>query len=112
MAAICKARPFPFSMGCLSCSAFQIDVELPSAAFKDISTAFEVAVIIIWCVVAVGTTKGALRWQAVVCISLGESEEGRGGTAEIRDEMRRERCLEDEYCRRSPPSSTAHQMPR
>jgi tellurite resistance protein TehA-like permease len=59
MAAICKARPFPFNMGCLSCSAFRIGIVLPSAAFKSIATAFEVAVIIIWCVVAVGTTKGA-----------------------------------------------------
>ena len=48
-----------FPLGCLSCSAIQIGDELPSAAFKGIGTALGAAVILLWCVVAAGTAKGA-----------------------------------------------------
>ena len=63
-----KARPFPFNMGwwgftfplgVYAASTIQIGLELDSAFFKVLGQIFSVAVILLWCVVAVRTVQGA-----------------------------------------------------
>ncbi|KAF3762647.1 hypothetical protein M406DRAFT_46308 [Cryphonectria parasitica EP155] len=68
LAAIWSARPFPFNMGwwgftfplgVFSISTITFGTELPSMFFKVLGTMFSVAVILLWCVVAAGTARGA-----------------------------------------------------
>ena len=65
---ICSSRTFPFNMGwwgftfplgVFTISTITFGVELPSLFFKVLGTIFSVAVMILWCVVAVGTVRGA-----------------------------------------------------
>jgi tellurite resistance protein TehA-like permease len=72
LAAILRNRPFPFNMGwwgftfplgVYAASTIQIGLELPSAFFKVLGTVFSVAVILLWCVVAAGTARGAWTGQ-------------------------------------------------
>jgi len=65
---IYKARPFPFNMGwwgftfplgVYAASTIQIGIEMDSRFFKVLGQIFSVAVILLWCVVAVGTVRGA-----------------------------------------------------
>ncbi|PSR86974.1 sulfite transporter Ssu2 [Coniella lustricola] len=68
LATILSARSFPFNMGwwgftfplgVFSLSTITFGTEMPSMFFKVLGTIFSVAVILLWCVVAVGTVKGA-----------------------------------------------------
>lgn len=68
LATIGSARPFPFNMGwwgftfplgVFSLSTITFGTEMPSMFFKVLGTIFSVAVILLWCVVAVGTVRGA-----------------------------------------------------
>lgn len=65
---IWSCRPFPFNMGwwgftfplgVFSVSTIFFGVEMPSLFFKVLGTIFAVAVILLWCVVAAATAKGA-----------------------------------------------------
>ncbi|KAI6887322.1 putative C4-dicarboxylate transporter/malic acid transport protein [Hortaea werneckii] len=73
LAAIYKARPFPFNMGwwgftfplgVYSVSTILIGEELPSRFFKVLGTVFGTAVILLWVVIAAGTARGA--WTGVL----------------------------------------------
>ncbi|RMY87231.1 hypothetical protein D0862_10735 [Hortaea werneckii] len=73
LAAIYKARPFPFNMGwwgftfplgVYSVSTILIGEELPSRFFKVLGTIFGTAVILLWVVIAAGTARGA--WTGVL----------------------------------------------
>ncbi|KAJ4414752.1 Plasma membrane sulfite pump involved in sulfite metabolism [Gnomoniopsis sp. IMI 355080] len=68
LATIWSSRPFPFNMGwwgftfplgVFATSTVLFGVEMPSMFFKVLGTMFSVAVIMLWCVVAIGTAKGA-----------------------------------------------------
>lgn len=68
LATIWSSRPFPFNMGwwgftfplgVFAISTITFGVEMPSMFFKVLGTMFSVAVIMLWCVVAAGTAKGA-----------------------------------------------------
>lgn len=68
LSALWKSRPVPFNMGwwgftfplgVFAASTIQIGVEMPSAFFRALGTAFGVAVILLWIVVAAGTARGA-----------------------------------------------------
>lgn len=68
LATIWSCRPFPFNMGwwgftfplgVFAVSTITFGVEMPSLFFKVLGTIFSVAVIMLWCVVAAGTAKGA-----------------------------------------------------
>lgn len=68
LATIWSSRPFPFNMGwwgftfplgVFAISTITFGVEMPSRFFKVLGTIFSVAVILLWCVVAAGTAKGA-----------------------------------------------------
>ncbi|KAF2116107.1 sulfite transporter Ssu2 [Lophiotrema nucula] len=68
LATIYKSRPFPFNMGwwgftfplgVYSVSTIEFGNQMPSLFFKVLGTIFSVAVILLWCVVAVGTARGA-----------------------------------------------------
>ncbi|KAF1845495.1 uncharacterized protein K460DRAFT_376910 [Cucurbitaria berberidis CBS 394.84] len=68
LASIYKARPFPFNMGwwgftfplgVMALSTIQFGTIFPSLFFKVLGTIFAVAVILLWCVVAAGTARGA-----------------------------------------------------
>lgn len=68
LASIYKSRPFPFNMGwwgftfplgVMALSTMEFGRTFPSLFFKVLGTIFAVAVIILWCVVAVGTVRGA-----------------------------------------------------
>ncbi|KAI1620624.1 voltage-dependent anion channel-domain-containing protein [Exophiala viscosa] len=68
LATIYSTRDFPFNMGwwgftfplgVYAISTITFGVEMPSMFFKVLGTIFSVAVVILWCVVAVGTAKGA-----------------------------------------------------
>ncbi|KAK5107060.1 hypothetical protein LTR62_001910 [Meristemomyces frigidus] len=70
LAAIYKSRPFPFNMGwwgftfplgVYSICTIQIGIELPSHFFRVLGTIFGTAVIVLWCIIAVGTARGAWR---------------------------------------------------
>lgn len=96
VAAILKARPFPFNMGwwgftfplgVFACSTMQIGIELPSQAFKGIGTAFGTAVVLLWCVVAAGTVRGAWSGRlfhapCLANLKVKESKEGEEGVRE------------------------------
>lgn len=65
---IWSARPFPFNMGwwgftfplgVFSISTITFGTEMPSMFFKVLGTILSVAVILLWCVVAAGTARGA-----------------------------------------------------
>ena len=69
LASIYKLRPFPFNMGwwgftfplgVFAVSTIQFGVQMPSLFFKVLGTIFSVAVIMLWCVVATGTVRGAI----------------------------------------------------
>ncbi|KAB2571223.1 Sulfite efflux pump SSU1 [Lasiodiplodia theobromae] len=68
LVSIWEARPFPFNMGwwgftfplgVFATSTIQIGVEMPSRFFKVLGQVFSVAVILLWCLVAARTAKGA-----------------------------------------------------
>ncbi|OAL38918.1 hypothetical protein AYO20_01669 [Fonsecaea nubica] len=68
LATIYSTRPFPFNMGwwgftfplgVYAISTVTFGVEMPSRFFKVLGTVFAVAVILLWCVVAAGTARGA-----------------------------------------------------
>lgn len=68
LASIYKSRPFPFNMGwwgftfplgVYALSTILIGKELPSRFFRVLGTAFGVAVIVLWFVIAAGTARGA-----------------------------------------------------
>ncbi len=68
LASIYKSRPFPFNMGwwgftfplgVMALSTLEFGKIFPSMFFKVIGTIFAVAVILLWCVVAIGTARGA-----------------------------------------------------
>ncbi|KAF3006630.1 hypothetical protein E8E13_007719 [Curvularia kusanoi] len=68
LASIYKSRPFPFNMGwwgftfplgVMALSTMEFGRIFPSLFFKILGTIFAVAVIFLWCVVAVGTIRGA-----------------------------------------------------
>lgn len=68
LATIYSARPFPFNMGwwgftfplgVYAISTMTFGVEMPSELFKVLGTIMSVAVVVLWCVVAAGTAKGA-----------------------------------------------------
>lgn len=68
LASIYKSRPFPFNMGwwgftfplgVMALSTIEFGRIFPSLFFKVLGTVFSVAVILLWCVVAVGTARGA-----------------------------------------------------
>jgi tellurite resistance protein TehA-like permease len=68
LATIYSTRPFPFNMGwwgftfplgVYALSTIRFGIEMPSEFFKVLGTILAVAVIVLWCVVAAGTAKGA-----------------------------------------------------
>jgi tellurite resistance protein TehA-like permease len=68
LASIYKSRPFPFNMGwwgftfplgVMALSTMELGNVFPSLFFRVLGTIFAVAVISLWCVVAVGTARGA-----------------------------------------------------
>ncbi|KAH8725144.1 C4-dicarboxylate transporter/malic acid transport protein-like protein [Phaeosphaeriaceae sp. PMI808] len=68
LASIYKSRPFPFNMGwwgftfplgVMALSTMEFGRTFPSLFSKVLGTIFAVAVILLWCVVAVGTARGA-----------------------------------------------------
>ncbi|CAG5140659.1 uncharacterized protein ALTATR162_LOCUS756 [Alternaria atra] len=68
LASIYKSRPFPFNMGwwgftfplgVMALSTMELGNVFPSLVFRVLGTIFAVAVILLWCVVAVGTARGA-----------------------------------------------------
>ncbi|KAK5047789.1 hypothetical protein LTR84_006454 [Exophiala bonariae] len=68
LATIYTTRPFPFNMGwwgftfplgVYAISTMTFGVEMPSLFFKVLGTIMSVAVIILWCIVAAGTARGA-----------------------------------------------------
>jgi tellurite resistance protein TehA-like permease len=68
LASIYKSRPFPFNMGwwgftfplgVMALSTMELGTIFPSLFFRVLGTIFAVAVILLWCVVAVGTARGA-----------------------------------------------------
>ncbi|KAF2735278.1 sulfite transporter Ssu2 [Polyplosphaeria fusca] len=69
LASIYKSRPFPFNMGwwgftfplgVFAVNTIEIGLQMPSLFFRVLGTVFSVAVILLWCVVAIGTVRGAL----------------------------------------------------
>ncbi|EAT85980.1 hypothetical protein HBI56_024280 [Parastagonospora nodorum] len=70
LASIYKSRPFPFNMGwwgftfplgVMALSTMEFGKIFPSLFFKVLGTIFAIAVILLWCVVAAGTARGAWR---------------------------------------------------
>ncbi|KAL2419939.1 Sulfite efflux pump SSU1 [Exophiala dermatitidis] len=68
LATIYRTRPFPFNMGwwgftfplgVYAISTMTFGEEMPSSFFKVLGTMLSVAVVLLWCVVAAGTAKGA-----------------------------------------------------
>lgn len=68
LASIYKSRPFPFNMGwwgftfplgVFAVSTIEFGVQMTSLFFKVLGTIFSIAVILLWCVVATGTVRGA-----------------------------------------------------
>lgn len=68
LASIYKSRPFPFNMGwwgftfplgVFALSTIELGHVIPSLFFRVLGTIFAVAVIILWCVVFIGTVRGA-----------------------------------------------------
>ena len=65
----------------------QIGIELPSQAFKGIGTAFGVATVLLWCVVAAGTVRGAWSGRlfhapCLANLKVKESKENEDGEKE------------------------------
>ena len=70
LAGMWNSRPFPFNMGwwgftfplgVYSISTITFGNEMPSKFFKVLGTIFGVMVVLLWCVVAAGTARGAYR---------------------------------------------------
>ena len=68
LATIYQSRPFPFNMGwwgftfplgVFAVSTIEFGIEMPSLFFMVLGTVFSIAVILLWCIVAVGTVRGA-----------------------------------------------------
>ena len=69
LATIYKSRPFPFNMGwwgftfplgVFTISTIEFGHQMPSRFFKVLGTVFSVAVILLWCVVTIGTIRGVI----------------------------------------------------
>lgn len=90
LASIYKSRPFPFNMGwwgftfplgVFAINTIEFGVQMTSLFFKVLGTILSVAVIILWCVVATGTLRGALdgRLFCAPCLAnLPKKEESDG----------------------------------
>jgi tellurite resistance protein TehA-like permease len=90
LASIYKSRPFPFNMGwwgftfplgVMALSTLEFGRIFPSIFFKVLGTIFTCAVILLWCVVAIGTGRGALDgklFYAPCLRNLPKREEGNG----------------------------------
>ncbi|OCT49910.1 Sulfite efflux pump SSU1 [Cladophialophora carrionii] len=79
VATIYSTRPFPFNMGwwgftfplgVYAISTMTFGVEFPSMFFKVFGTILSVAVILLWCVVATGTAKGAWSGDLFYAVCL------------------------------------------
>lgn len=89
LATIWSSRPFPFNMGwwgftfplgVFAISTITFGIEMPSMFFKVLGTMFSVAVIMLWCVVAAGTAKGAWTgklFYAPCLKNLPQAQEGK-----------------------------------
>lgn len=69
LATIYYSRPFPFNMGwwgftfplgSFAICTIEFGIQMPSMFFKVLGTILSVAVIMLWCVVATGTVRGAI----------------------------------------------------
>lgn len=72
LASIYKSRPFPFNMGwwgftfplgVMALSTLELGKIFPSLFFRVLGTVFAIAVLLLWCVVAVGTARGAYNGE-------------------------------------------------
>ena len=79
VASIYRTRPFGFNMGwwgftfplgVYANSTMTFGVEFPSMFFKVLGTVLSVAVILLWCVVAFGTAKGAWSGELFYAVCL------------------------------------------
>jgi tellurite resistance protein TehA-like permease len=61
---------FTFPLGVYSISTMTFGVVFPSMVFKVLGTIFSVAVILLWCVVAIGTAKGAWNGELFHAVCL------------------------------------------
>jgi len=70
LASIYKSRPFPFNMGwwgftfplgVMALSTIELGNIFPSLFFRVLGTVFAISVVLLWCVVAVGTARGAWK---------------------------------------------------
>ncbi|CAE6995530.1 Sulfite transporter Ssu2 [Pyrenophora teres f. teres] len=70
LASIYKSRPFPFNMGwwgftfplgVMALSTIELGNIFPSLFFRVLGTVFAISVVFLWCVVAVGTARGAWK---------------------------------------------------
>ncbi|EDU40902.1 TehA Tellurite resistance protein [Pyrenophora tritici-repentis] len=70
LASIYKSRPFPFNMGwwgftfplgVMALSTIELGNIFPSLFFRVLGTMFATSVVFLWCVVAVGTARGAWK---------------------------------------------------
>ncbi|KAL6707730.1 hypothetical protein ACN47E_003851 [Coniothyrium glycines] len=94
LASIYKSRPFPFNMGwwgftfplgVMALSTMEFGRIFPSLFFKVLGTIFAVAVILLWCIVAVGTANGAWNgrlFNAPCLKNLPKKDLGEQDTAE------------------------------
>ncbi|GME23695.1 c4-dicarboxylate transporter malic acid transport protein [Neofusicoccum parvum] len=95
LVSIWEARPFPFNMGwwgftfplgVFATSTIQLGLEMPSRFFQVLGQVFSVAVILLWCLVAVRTAKGAWTGKLFFAPCLAnlkkDGEEGEGERSE------------------------------
>ncbi|ORX95141.1 sulfite transporter Ssu2 [Clohesyomyces aquaticus] len=90
LASIHISRPFPFNMGwwgftfplgVFAVSTIEFGNQMPSLFFKVLGTIFSIAVILLWCVVATGTVRGAWDgklFHAPCLANLPKKEDGEG----------------------------------
>lgn len=63
---------FTFPLGVVAASTIQIGLEMPSAFFRVLGTAFSTVVVLLWIVVAAGTAKGAWSGELFYAPCLGK----------------------------------------
>lgn len=92
LATIWSARPFPFNMGwwgftfplgVFAISTITFGVEMPSFFFKVLGTIFSIAVILLWCVVAGGTARGAWSGKLFYAPCLKNLPQGQQETGDV-----------------------------
>ncbi|KAF2264688.1 sulfite transporter Ssu2 [Lojkania enalia] len=98
LASIYKSRPFPFNMGwwgftfplgVFAVSTIEFGVQMPSLFFKVLGTIFGTAVILLWCVVATRTVRGAWDgrlFHAPCLANLPKKEEDKGEEERVESE--------------------------